>query len=321
MANEVITNQYSASGYAPLEPDLRLAHILSAEINLLLRDTGNLRNSQFMSYVGSINSSGSDSIRIRKAGLDGRDLFETMTHEISDISIQALTHDHVDLVVARLGLMYQLTDLASMTGGFGGPDIDPFRLAQSMSGSYEATFADKTADAATAGFSTTTGSNSTTFSVDDFFNGIFELEKADSNRGAVGPFACVMHPKALTELQSSIRSETSNAVSYMPATAAMLEAKSNSFVGSLFGVEIYKSSYVNANGSSGYDNFMFGAGGIAYADGVPNIVGAAQTMGMDKITIEMDRDAAKAITKIIGHAYLGVVVADANKGCLILSAQ
>jgi len=321
MANEVITNQYSSSGFAPLEPDLRLAHILSAEINLLLRDTGNLRNSQFMSYVGSINSSGSDSIRIRKAGLDGRDLFETMGNEAADISIQELTKSSVDLVVARLGLMYQITDLASMTGGFGGPDIDPFRLAQSMSGSYEATFADKTADAATAGFSTTTGNNATTFSVDDFFNGIFELEKADSNRGAVGPFAACLHPKALTELQSSIRSETSNAISFMPATAAMLEAKSNSFVGSLFGVEIYKSSYVNANASSGFDNFMFGAGGIAYADGVPNIVGAAQTMGMDKITIEMDRDAAKAITKILGHAYLGVVVADANKGCLILSAQ
>ena len=66
---------------------------------------------------------------------------------------------------------------------------------------------------------------------------------------------------------------------------------------------------------------MFGLGGLAYADGVPNIVGAAATMGMDKIVIEMDRDATKAITKIIGHAYLGVVVADANRGCLLLSQQ
>ena len=321
MANEVITNQYTASGYAALEPDLRLAHILSAEINLLLRDTGNLRNSQFMSYAGSINQSGSDTIRIRKAGLDGRDLFQTMANEASDIAIQELTKSSVDLSVARLGIMYQITDLASMTGGFGGADIDPFRLAQSMSGSYEATFADKTADAASAGFSTTTGSNATTLSVDDFFNGIFELEKADGNRGAIGPFAAVLHPKSLTELQSSIRSETSNAVSYMPATQALLEAKSNSFVGSLFGVEIYKSSYVNGNGSSGFDNFMFGLGGLAYADGVPNIVGAAQTMGMDKIAVEMDRDSTKATTKIIGHAYLGVVVADSNKGVLILSAQ
>jgi hypothetical protein len=321
MANEVTTLGYTASGFAKLEPSLRLEAILSAEINLLLRDVGNLRNSQFMSYQGSINAAGSDTIRIRQAGLDGRDIFETMANEAADISIQAFTHSSVDLAVSRLGLMYQITDLASMTGGFGGPDIDPFRLAQSMSGSYEATFADKTADAASAGFSTTVGSNSTDLSVDNFFAGIYALEQADSNRGAVGPFAAVLHPKALTELQSSIRSETSNAVSYMPATAALLEAKSNSFVGSLFGVELYKSSYVNANASSGYDSFMFGLGGLAYADGVPNIVGAAATMGMDKIVIEMDRDATKAITKIIGHAYLGVVVANANKGCLLLSQQ
>ena len=132
--------------FQKLEGDLRLEAMISQEINLLLRDVQNLRNSQYISYAGSINGLGSDTIRVRKAGLDGYDLFETPADEGTAASTQDFTDGHVDIAVARLALMYKMTDLASMTG-FGGSDIDPFRLAQSMAGSYEASFADKTADA------------------------------------------------------------------------------------------------------------------------------------------------------------------------------
>ena len=306
--------------YSDLTGDLRLAAMITAEINLLLRDVANLRNSQFMSYVGSINGLGSDTIRVRKADLDGRHLMSSLA-ENAAVSNTALNDSHVDLTVGRFSMMYQITDLATMTG-YGPNDIDPIRLAQSMSFSYEATFADKTADTASSGFSTTTGSNTQDFSVDAFFNGIFELEKADSQRGAVGPFAAVLKPKALTELQTSLRDETSNAISMMAATAEMLRIKGpdSGYVGSLFGCEIYKSSYVNTNASSGYDNFMFSVGAFGYADGVPApILGAAQTQQLDKILIEMDRDATYALSKIVAHAYLGMAILDSNKGVLINS--
>jgi len=39
--------------------DLRLASMITAEINLLLRDIANLRNTQYLSYQGSINGLGS----------------------------------------------------------------------------------------------------------------------------------------------------------------------------------------------------------------------------------------------------------------------
>lgn len=312
MANEIY--------YSDLTSDLRLSAMITQEINLLLRDTANLRNSQFMSYQGSINGLGSDTFRVRKAGLDGRDLMGSLAED-AQVSNTALTKSHVDIAVGRFSLMYSITDLASMTG-FGGSDVDPVRLASSMAGSYEATFADKTADAASSGFTTITGSNTQDFSVDAFFNGIFELEKADSQRGAVGPFGLVLKPKALTELQTSLRDETSNAISMMAATAEMLKIKgvNSGYVGSLFGCEIYKSSFVNTNASSGYDNFMFSVGALGYADGVPQaIAGASQIQRLDKVLIEMDRDATYAISKIIAHAYLGMSVLDANKGVLINS--
>lgn len=306
--------------FSGLTGDLRLAQMITAEINLLLRDVANLRNSQFMSYVGSINGLGSDTLRVRKAGLDGRDLMSELA-ENAAVANTALTDGHVDVAVGRYSMMYTITDLATMTG-YGPNDIDPIRLAASMSESYEATFADITADTASSGFTTSKGSNTQDFSVDAFFDGIFELEKADSQRGAVGPFCSVLKPKALTELQTSLRDETSNAISMMAATAEMLKIKgaNSGYVGSLFGCEIYKSSYVNTNASSGYDNFMFSVGAFGYADGVPAVLaGAAQTQRFDKILIEMDRDPTYAQSKILAHAYLGMAVLDANKGVLINS--
>jgi len=315
---KAITFGQSDSTHAGLEGDLRLSAMISQEINLLLRDVSNLRNSPYISYAGSINGLGSDTIRLRKAGLDGFDLFETPTNEADEASVQDFTDAKVDIAVARLALMYKMTDLASMTG-FGGSDIDPFRLAQSMAGSYEASFADKTADSIDD-FTNIVGSASTQMSVDDFFNAIFQLEKAASNKGAIAPFAAILHPVALTELQDSLRNETGNAISYMAATQDMLMAKGAGFVGNLLGVDVYKSSYIN-NAGGAHLSAMFGVGALAYADGVPaSLPGAAQSMAMGKVLVEMERDGAKAITSIIGHAYLGCSVVDDDRGVVIKSS-
>lgn len=314
---KAITFGQSDSTHAGLEGDLRLSAMISQEINLLLRDVSNLRNSPYISYAGSINGLGSDTIRLRKAGLDGFDLFETPTNEADEATTQDFTDAKVDIAVARLALMYKMTDLASMTG-FGGSDIDPFRLAQSMAGSYEASFADKTADAVDD-FTNIVGSASTQMSVDDFFNAIFQLEKAASNKGAIAPFAAILHPVALTELQDSLRNETGNAISYMAATQDMLMAKGAGFVGNLLGVDVYKSSYIN-NAAGAHLSAMFGVGALGYADGVPaSLPGAAQSMAMGKVLVEMERDGAKAITSIIGHAYLGLSVIDDDRGVVIKS--
>lgn len=314
---KAITFGQSDATHAGLEGDLRLSAMISQEINLLLRDVSNLRNSPYISYAGSINGLGSDTIRLRKAGLDGFDLFETPTNEADEAAVQDFTDAKIDIAVARLALMYKMTDLASMTG-FGGSDIDPFRLAQSMAGSYEASFADKTADAVDD-FTNIVGSASTQMSVDDFFNAIFQLEKAASNKGAIAPFAAILHPVALTELQDSLRNETGNAISYMAATQDMLMAKGAGFVGNLLGVDVYKSSYIN-NAGGAHLSAMFGVGALGYADGVPaSLPGAAQSMSMGKVLVEMERDGAKAITSIIGHAYLGLSVIDDDRGVVIKS--
>lgn len=308
--------------FSNMEGILRLSAMISQEINLLLKDTANLRNTPLLSYQGSINGLGSDTVRVRLAGLDGYDSMAAATNEISDeaANTTALTILNADLVAARQYIIYEMSDLASMTG-FGGADIDPFRIAQSIAGSYESRFAELTGEAA-ASFTTTAGSNTTTLSVDDFFDAIFALEQADSGSGAPGPYACVLDPKALTELQDSLRNETGNAISRMQSSMDMLQAKGENFAGNLFGVDVYRSKHVKENGSSGYDNYMISPMALGYVDGIPaGVQGSADLMSMGKVVVEFDRRPMSASTFIVGHAYLGLGIIEDARGVKLLSAR
>lgn len=308
--------------FSNMENILRLSAMISQEINLLLKDNANLRNTPLLSYQGSINGLGSDTVRVRLAGLDGYDSMAAASNEISDESANttALTINSADLAAARQYIIYEMSDLSSMTG-FGGADIDPFRIAQSIAGSYEARFAELTGEAA-ATFTTTAGSNTTTLSVDDFFDAIFALEQAASGAGAPGPYACVLDPKALTELQDSLRNETGNAISRMQSSMSMLEAKGDNFAGNLFGVDVYRSKYVKENASSGFDNYMISPMALGYVDGIPaGVQGSADLMSMGKVVVEFDRRPMSASTFIVGHAYLGLGIIEDDRGVKLLSAR
>ena len=308
--------------FSNMENILRLSAMISQEINLLLKDNANLRNTPLLSYQGSINGLGSDTVRVRLAGLDGYDSMSAAGSEISDeaANTTALTINSADLVAARQYIIYEMSDLASMTG-FGGADIDPFRIAQSIAGSYESRFAELTGEAA-ASFTTTAGANTTTLSVDDFFDAIFALEQAASGAGAPGPYACVLDPKALTELQDSLRNETGNAISRMQSSMDMLQAKGENFAGNLFGVDVYRSKHVKENASSGFDNYMISPMALGYVDGIPaGVQGSADLMSMGKVVVEFDRRPMSASTFIVGHAYLGLGIIEDDRGVKLLSAR
>ena len=306
---------------------LRLAQMISQEVNLLLKDNANLRNTGLISYQGSINGLGSDTVKVRLAGLDGFDSMAAAGSEISDESANttALTIQNANIQAARQYIIYEISDLAGMTSMGSPNDIDPFRLARSIAGSYEARFAELTG-AAAASFSATAGANTTTLSVDDFFDAIFDLEQAGFGTGtaggAPGPYACCLAPKALTELQDSLRNETGNAISRMQSSQEMLMAKGENFAGNLFGVDVYRSALVNQNGSSGYDNFMISPMALGFVDGIPmGVRGAADLMEMGKVVVEFDRHPMKASTFVVGHAYLGISIIENARGVKLLSQR
>jgi len=305
-------NTYATMG------DIRMTSMVSAEINLLLKDTANLRNTGLIQYAGSVNSLGTDTIKVRKIGLMGRDSFESRT-EVQPASETDITDGFANLTVARFSLMYNISDLLNMTATNARYEPDPFALAASMAGSYDKLFAELTANAA-AGVATGTSTTGTTMSVSTLFEGIYDLERADSDLGAPGPFYACLHPKSLTELQASLRAEQNNIISQMMATEAMIAAKGLGYAGKIFGVDIYRSSHIETDGTD-YENFIADAGALAYADGVPQILGAAETMEMDKVVVELERTGASALTSVIGHAYLTVGVVDSNRITRLLAVD
>jgi len=284
-------------GLSTPNEDLRMQKMISQEIRLLLTDSTNLRNTPFVDFVGSINGMGSDTIRVH---------------------IDTKTDAHVDVVCKRNSLAYEISDLASMTGLNAG-DIDPFRIAESIANSYEALFAEITG-AAVAGFTTTRGSTGADLNLDVFLRAIQDLEAASSGKGAPGPYVAVLHPKQWADLQDDILAQTTGILQFVAASYEAISAKGSHYKGNFMGVEIYTSSYVTNDGTD-HSGAIFAAGALGYATGMPSgLPGAAESMEMGEVMVEMDRDATKALTKVVGHAYLGMSIIDNDRGVTLISA-
>lgn len=307
-------------GLSTPNEDLRMQKMISQEIRLLLTDSTNLRNTPFVDFVGSINGMGSDTIRVRKAGLDGFDAFTafTGTTEANAVTPSNLTDAHVDVVCKRNSLAYEISDLASMTGLNAG-DIDPFRIAESIANSYEALFAEITG-AAVAGFTTVRGTTGADLTLDILLLAIQDLEAASSGKGAPGPYVAVLHPKQWANLQDDILAQTTGILQFVAASYEAISAKGSHYKGNFMGVEIYTSSYVTNDGTD-HSGAIFAVGALGYATGMPSgLPGAAESMEMGEVMVEMDRDATKALTKVVGHAYVGMSIIDNDRGVTLLSA-
>ena len=299
--------------------DLRLTKMISQEIKLLLTDSTNLRNTPFMDFVGSINGQGSDTIRVRKAGLDGYDGFTAFTGgtEVDAIGDSPLVDGGVDVVVKRQALAYSLSDLGAMTELNGAANgIDPFRIAESIAKSYDLLFADLTG-ATVAGFTNIVGASAGAQTVGHLLDAIQGLEAAASNKGAPGPYVALLHPKQWADIQDSLLSSTSGIFQYVPASYEAISAKGSHYKGQFMGVDIYTSSHITNDGTD-HLGAVFAPGAVGYATGMPAALpGAVETMEMGEVMIEMDRDATRALTRIVGHAYLGMSIIDNDRGVVI----
>jgi len=300
--------------------DLRMANMVSQEIRLFLADSTSLRNTDFMDFVGSINGKGSDTIRVRQAGLDGYaggswTAFTGAT-EADAVSDTALVDAAWDVTVKRRALQYSISDLASMTGT-GSGDLDPFRIAESIARSYDGMFASLTASAF-AGFTDVSGVSGAKITIDTFYSAVQKLQNK-SGKSVPGPYVCVLHPKGFNELQDSARQED-GIVGFTPATYETIKLRGDEYKGSFLGVDIYVSSYVTNDGTNN-DQGIWGPGALGFATGAPSIVGAAQVMEMDQVAIEFSRDASKAVSTVTGHAYLGISIIDQDRGVMFQSEK
>lgn len=305
------TIYYSAgSPAAGLEPDgLRLAAMIEAEVRAQLADMATIRNTDALLFAGDLAGSGSDAVTLRFAGYGAKTPMAA-ADEDADVTASALSTATSSITIARNALRYDITDLAVLTGL--GRDIDPFLLANSMAMSAEARIMEIICNTFSSA-SSSVGTSGVDMSVDDFCDAIFELELNDN----MGNFYSVLAPRQFADLQNSLRSETNNALAFSPAVEEAIAIKGQGFQGTLMGVQIFRSAYVQNSSPAGNKvGAMMSAGAVGYAIGTPRPLagaGAEIRPAGTPVVVAFERDESKALTEIVGHLYCGAAITEDEK--------
>jgi hypothetical protein len=172
--------------------------------------------------------------------------------------------------------------------------------------------------ALSSGLSQSVGATTVALSVSTFFDAIYKLQLQSND----GEFAAVLAPQQINHLINSLRSETGPG-QYVAATQDQIAAKGQGFRGMLFGVSLYTSSTVpSANAGADRLGMMTATGAIGYATGSPAPIqgaGAIILPAGSQVVVELERDAASGLTKVIGNSFAGVAEIQDLKAVGILS--
>jgi hypothetical protein len=292
--------------YASLS-DLTVASILAAELQLKLGDRASLMGHPAIVYAGDVRSAGSSVVKVGIIGA-GLDAMVAAADAVVVDSV-ALTNANVSITVARNTLYREPTDLASLTWGSVG-DLVSF-LVNDMVGAARLRAQSMICTAGSA-FSNVFGTAGGPLTVTDIFSAIAYLEGVSAN----GPYLCVLHPKALSDFQSSLRTET-GVLQWQPATYEMIAIKGQGYAGSYLGIDFFVSTKCVVSSTSKIA-FMISYGAIGYADGSPAPLMGAGGLVMpagSKIVVELGRQAEQGVTKVVGHYYAGYAELQDAMGC------
>jgi hypothetical protein len=172
--------------------------------------------------------------------------------------------------------------------------------------------------ALSSGLSQSVGTTTVALSVSTFFDAIYKLQLQSND----GEFAAILAPQQINHLINSLRSETGPG-QYVAATQDQIAARGQGYRGMLFGVALHTSSTVPfANASADRLGLMVASGCIGYATGTPAPVQGAGGIIIpagSQVVVELERDGAAGITRVIGNAFAGVAEIQDLKGVGILS--
>ena len=167
------------------------------------------------------------------------------------------------------------------------------------------------------GLATTKGTTGLVLDVDAVWEAIYASQIAlNSPMGG----ALVLKPKALGELQESLRSE-GGAAQYMSATADMLSMKGQMFAGTFAGLDVFSCGSVTDDATD-YSNALVFPGAFGYAEADMSRLngdGAIPVPVGSSIRVEVSRDASKAQTAVYARDAVGFAEQEDLRAVEILS--
>lgn len=294
--------------------DIRLAAQLHQEINLLTADRGSgILDHPAIMYLGDFAGKGANVFELPLSGLDGYNRMAAVA-ENADASVTALTNASPQLTIARQALYRQVTGMAALTASLNGDPSELSRLAQDMVGAARMRLVEMFAGIVDD-FSSTVGTTTVDMSVDDFFDAQYTLTQAS----IAGPYASMLYPVQVTDLQGSIRAEA-GALQFIAATQEMLAIKGPDYVGSFNGVDLFASSLIpTANGGADSAGGMWGRGAIGYGDMSTGLIPEMGIPAGTKIRVGTDYDEVGDYNRIVGNYYCGVVEIQDSMGVSIIT--
>ena len=285
-----------------------VAEVLAAEVLEQLYDPTDIRATVTRMPWTSM---GSDPMSITQDAVPGA---FTAPGQNATVSATAYTTTHFDLTVAAFRRAYAIDDLIPIARGA----IDIDLLVRNLMNGVALTITDQICG--TFGtFTAVAGTALVPLSVDDVYDGTFLLT---SNLNS-GPATLVLHPVQYNDFISSLRSET-GAAQYMPATAELLAQRGPGYKGSWMNLDIYVSDSVGQNGAGSFQGGLYTPGAIAYslADvasmGV-HVPASSVLMNAGDLIVELDRTASDGVSAAYATMFLGVSIAEDNRGVEILS--
>jgi len=303
MANEVT---YTGSG-----ANLAAAEVFNTLLWENLVDKTDIR-SLFLK-LGDLGGSGSDTLETGTVSYDDP-MTAANADETTATDNTALGNGNVTCTVAKQIISYGLSDKFMITGGA----VDFARLAAACADAYILRVTDMLCGLID-NFATISGTTTVDLTVDDWFDAMFNLEQ----NVVPGPYSSILFPTQYTDLQASLRSE-GGSVSFMPATAEQLSLRGPGFKGSYLGVDVWTSdSVVTANAGADSAGCMMGMGAIGYAEAsaksqMPGSIAASIPAG-SPVYAEFARTADPGISRIVAHAFVGVIEVEDLRGVSIIT--
>lgn len=286
---------------------LRLAAMISAQVNLLLADRASIKD--LVMFAGDVTGSGSAAIKLRYSNYGAGNPFDAAT-DGSEYAAQDMEAETATITIGRSAMRYDLSDLLVMTGL--GRDLDPFNIAAGLVEAAEARISEIIASTF-LNSSTNKGSTGADLTLANFLDSMYALQENSNDT----PFHCVMHPAQFNHLQQALRSENNNFLAFSSNTAEMARSKPQGYAGELLGVEVYKSSRVQETADTlGYHGAMFTMEGIGYGIGTPAaLVGSLNEIrpAGSPVVISFQRDESKGLSEIVGHLYCGASLLEQSR--------
>jgi len=305
MANEIsLTNN----------ADLRITSVLNQFVYLKLRDQADLRSTCMR--LSSTDGQGTLAVKVPQAAWD--DVMAAPGEATATLPT-ALGDDSVTVTAARQTLRYDPTDEFMISNSNTGP--------QDISNGLAEAYIRRTTDLigqVIDGFSATAGTTTVDLSVDDIYDALFQLEDLNND----GPFNCALTRKQFGDFRNSLRGE-GGPMQWADESREILAAKKmQGYQGSWNGIDFWTSNLLQDDGTDDWGAlYTVGAVGLleVAVNRIQPLIPTNQFLQMsppgNMMWVEIQRTSESAITKFVGHGFVGAALNDDDRGVTIRSGH